>query len=60
MEGFVSRNEIEGALRKSDERKAVDLDRIPIDVWKLFGPRHSDWLFWLFNEGLKSGMMPNE
>ncbi|KAM1225087.1 hypothetical protein ACFX2G_044844 [Malus domestica] len=56
----IRKEEVVVALKKMKHRKAVGLDDIPIEVWKVLGETGITWLTDLFNRILKTKKMPNE
>ena len=52
--------EVENALKKMKDGKAVGADEIPIEVWKVLGREGLGWLTKLFNKMLRGDKMPDE
>ena len=56
----IQEYEVENALNKMKNGKAVGPDEIPIEVWKCLGRKGILWLTSLFNRILKTKKMPEE
>jgi len=56
----ISKEKVNGALRKTKAGKAVGPNLIPVKIWKCLGEEELDWLKELFNIILKTAKMPNE
>uniref|UniRef100_A0A914XLP4 Reverse transcriptase n=1 Tax=Plectus sambesii TaxID=2011161 RepID=A0A914XLP4_9BILA len=55
----ITKAEVDLALRKMKNGKAVGPDGIPTEAWKACGNTGMTWLTALFNRILESGKMPN-
>ena len=56
----VSREEVKNALRRMKKGKAVELDELPVEVWKCKGKMGIKFLTRLFNRLSMSERMPEE
>jgi Reverse transcriptase (RNA-dependent DNA polymerase) len=56
----IRHEEVNEALKRMGNGKAIGPDGIPIEVWKCVGEQGIRWLTKLFNEIMRSKKMPNE
>ncbi|PZC74908.1 hypothetical protein B5X24_HaOG207038 [Helicoverpa armigera] len=56
----ITPDEVQLALRRMKNRKAVGADGVPIEVWKAMGPRGVGILTNLFNRVWDTGRIPNQ
>ena len=56
----IVREERMGVLKKMKGGRAADMDGIVVKMLKNGGIRINDWLMWVFNKCMESGVVPED